>query len=80
MTKGSDARLVEVMSRRGVGVRRLASMTGLSLNTIRRLRSRDLTGSAYTWVLVADALEVDVSELLGGKVERTAFQVPDNGE
>lgn len=63
-TATSDV-LVELMETKGVSVHGLANETGLSLATIRRLRRQNMVGSVYTWSLIAEALGVSLSELIG---------------
>lgn len=59
--------LCKIMDEKGVSVRELKLVTGLSLSTIRRLRREPLAGNLYTWNEVAKALDVTVDDFLGGE-------------
>lgn len=65
----AGANLSAIMERRGVGVRALAADTGLSISTVRRLRSSKGGGNMRTWSRVAESLGVSVGEIVGGEAE-----------
>ncbi len=63
---GTAERLRAIMDERGVSVRHLSAVTGLSLSTVRRIRRCDMAGSLYTWDLVCRAVGCSVDDILGG--------------
>lgn len=61
---GTGERLSRIMRRAHVSRKQLASMTGLSYPTIKRMCEGDCNGTIASWLAVADALDVHVSELV----------------
>lgn len=54
--------LVRIMERERVSVRELSRRTGMSLSTLRRLRGSSNAGTVATWLAIADAMDVDITE------------------
>lgn len=61
----SGENLVDAMDSRGITISELSHETGLSRTTIRKMRRGDLEGNVYSWALVAGALGISVSKLVG---------------
>lgn len=62
--EGTGERLTFIMKRCGVSRKHLAAISGLSYPTIKRMCEGSANGSIASWLAVADALDVHVSELL----------------
>ena len=60
-------RLAEAMADGGFSKRRLARESGVSYRTVCRITSGDRVGSLDTWMRLADALGMEVSELIGDR-------------
>ena len=61
----TGGRLADAMAGRGFSKRRLARESGVSYRTVCRVTSGDRVGSLDTWMRFADALGMEVSELIG---------------
>lgn len=53
------------MKNAGIGPSELARETGIARSTINRMKRGDDVGTIYSWRMVASALGMTVSELLG---------------
>lgn len=63
MTTGE--RLTYTMTELGVSIHELSRRTGLSLDTIRRMRRFDKYGTLHSWILVSEAMKTPLSKFAG---------------
>lgn len=60
----SGERLIEVMQERGFSINRLSAESGISGDTIRRMRKGNYVGYVDSWVRIANVMGVGLTDLL----------------
>ena len=63
----TGAKLTALMEERGMSQRRLSALSGVSMATIKRMRSGDMVGSMHSWSMVMRALDADCNEFMKGE-------------